>query len=92
MRIQNRLPWCLLAFSLPLAMFGCASNPVPTASPTTATQSDASDAPSKLAAQFKAIDDNPHMPPAVKDAYKANLIQAQHINHNIVAKPSSSSK
>jgi hypothetical protein len=69
---KQTLPLCLPLGLLPLLLPGCAGRPT-TASPASAK----AEQMAALTKQFKEIDDNLQMPPAVKAAVKANLMQHQ---------------
>ncbi len=70
---KQRLPHLIGLLPIPvLLLCGCSDNPV-VATPASAKTGQAK----SLAQQLKDIDNNPNMPPAAKEAAKANLTQHQ---------------
>jgi len=69
------LPPAVMLLCLLLLLSGCARHTTDTAQ-TGAAQTGTSNT---LAQQLKAIDDNTHMPPQVKEAAKASLMRGQNV-------------
>jgi hypothetical protein len=69
------LPPAVILLYLPLMLSGCARHTTNTAQ----TGAAPTGTSNTLAQQMKAIDDNTHMPPQVKEAAKASLMQGQNV-------------
>jgi len=70
-----RLP-VLLLFGLPYLLNGCTNHEAGVAKNTTTPRSGPA---TSIETQLKMIDDNPHMPPQVKEQAKATILNGQNV-------------